>query len=61
MEATVADWITAAFTAVLAVVTLVLAIATARYVTQTGASSRRRRGAGERCAAAESKPKRTTG
>lgn len=35
METTVADWITAAFTAVLAVVTLVLVIATARYVTQT--------------------------
>ncbi len=35
MGPTVADWITAAFTAVLAVVTLVLAIATARYVTQT--------------------------
>jgi hypothetical protein len=35
MEASPADWVTAAFTAVLAIVTLVLAVATSRYVTQT--------------------------
>ncbi len=35
MGPAVADWITAAFTVVLALVTAVLAIATARYVTQT--------------------------